>query len=200
VRLALPLLLAAVTSCAAPIRHALPVEESTPIPGLFVTRRTFYYEVPGSSSRELRERMDRIGPLDGGARSAAYTQTLLHWQFEHERRGTLCAIRDARVDLQITYTLPEWVPYADAEPRLAPRWRSFSRALLVHEKGHDELGLEAALALTRALQGVPEQAFCDDVDRAVRALAEEAIRELTAKHAEYDRRTQRGATQGAVLP
>lgn len=180
--------------------RGLPVEEAWLGPDLFMTTRYLYYELSGSTPAELRTLMSRVGPIDGGSHSDAYTFTYIHWSYTTADTDQACSIRSLQVELQVTYTMPEWVPSADAAPGLETSWQRFEAALAFHERGHRDLGILAARELVRELRELPVFATCDDLSRAAQLTWDARFSQLKGGHRSYDAATRHGATQGAIFP
>lgn len=142
------------------------------------------YEVFGADERMLELAMDLRGPRRGGCIFVAFTDWRVHWAR---------TVDGPHVCFHAIVTLPVWQPPRRDSSELLDRWTRFRDAVAVHEKGHIEIGLAAAHALTTVLRTAPPRpdTWTDVVHAVVSPYLEMERR--------YDMETQHGVTQGAVL-
>jgi predicted secreted Zn-dependent protease len=93
--------------------------------------------------------------------------------------------------------LPHWVPGPGVGAEQLRQWERFSAALKVHEEGHVEHGIQLSNALAQ-LSGM-QAPSCGEVESKLKQRADDLIRSYSNVDVEYDRTTNHGATQGAVL-
>lgn len=135
-----------------------------------------------------------------GARSHGLTEAGLETRYELDPRADgRCALRRIEVRVHLSQTLPEWRPaQAPAEGMAAPVARMLE-GLAAHEAGHRRHVLAAAAAIDRRLAALGPAESCERARRAAeRAISRELIR-LQVNENNYDRATDRGRRQGAVL-
>src|SRR5882724_12464150 len=111
-----PLLPAVVMlACACGSSNPEPVSTPTPAPdsaaraGLRATiaAREQYYDIDGSSAGALRDQIRRLGPKDeSGTSHDALTVWSLEWGYATAQRGDSCALRNVKVTLHVSVTLP----------------------------------------------------------------------------------------------
>ncbi len=122
----------------------------------------------------------------------------LEWTYAEQRSGKSCTLRDVRVTLSVTMTLPRWNPPADASARLVAAWRDYLDHVKLHEAGHRAIAEQYAHRLLTTLTGL-RAASCDAVwDEASRTAAR-VNAEGQARNRAYDVETKNGQTQGVVL-
>jgi predicted secreted Zn-dependent protease len=68
-----------------------------------------------------------------------------------------------------------------------------------HEHGHRDIALEGAEALRQALTSLPPGPTCEQVALNAQATADNFVTRYNERQVQYDRLTNHGATQGAVL-
>lgn len=158
------------------------------------------YDVNGTSARELRQELDRKGPLFEGRRFDARTRWWVRWRYDLAPVGSGCRAVRPRVDLDVTITLPRWRRSSGAAPDLVARWERYLEDLREHEDGHAEVGEQAARAIAGLLQDLPAEADCGSAEQAADAAAQAEIQRANGRDREYDRETGHGATQGARFP
>src|SRR5881392_248249 len=103
-------------------------------PRAAVTAREQYYDIDGSSAGALRNQISRLGPKDeSGTSHDALTVWSLEWTYGTAQRGDSCALRDVKVTLDVSVTLPRWTPPSTASPKLTESWRTYLRNVKLHE-------------------------------------------------------------------
>lgn len=160
-----------------------------------------YYHVRGTTLDELRKDVFSRGPLDKakGQRFAGWTEWRIQWQFDRRNVPQGCAVEKAVTKTEVDYTLPRWTDADHAPPEVRETWNRFLEALTVHEEGHGQLARELAERLEFAIQSLPPEPTCEELDARVNELANRMIME-DKEQEEYDRRTGHGHTQGAAFP
>ena len=159
-----------------------------------------YYDVSGSSIEELRRDVFSRGPYDSnGRRFAGWAEWRIQWWFDRKQVPQGCAVARAVTETHVKYTLPRWIDADEAPLELQDTWNRFVEALTLHEQGHGKLARELAADIEFAIQSLPPEPTCDELDRKVNALANRMIREDKSQQA-YDLMTGHGRTQGAAFP
>lgn len=195
---------------AAPDPENPPVEIAPPPPAEFdagvededftLTVEHTPYTIRGSTETELRQQMNQLGPVDAYGRHDAYTRWYVRWTYPYDRGASGCSLGDVKVSVQVTYTLPEWKPPADASPAVVARWNRYASALQKHEDGHRDHGVGAGRAVLAALRRLGERPTCDAAGTAASAEGNRILDEFRKKDRTYDATTRHGATQGATFP
>ncbi len=160
-----------------------------------------YYEVCGCCEKDLQCDLTKkcIG-ASGGKKYDSMTDWKLRWDYGRSRGPALCAADSFTVTVDITFHLPKWVRADDAPQALTDKWEQYAKNLLAHEKQHEQIALDAANELTRAVGELPSARTCAELDRNVRQLVEERMDKLINDQKFYDAATNHGATQGASFP
>jgi predicted secreted Zn-dependent protease len=191
--------------CAAPAARPLPAPAPTAPPpssarpaGLSIATHERYYDVTGTSVAELRDAIRRLGPQEQGQAADALTVWDLEWTYAERPSAEGCALRDVRVTLSVTMTLPRWDPPADAPARLIAAWHEYLDHVKIHEAGHRAIAEQYAHRLLSALTGL-RAASCDAVWDAASRTAARVNGEGQARNRAYDVETKNGQTQGVLL-
>ncbi|WP_051785703.1 DUF922 domain-containing Zn-dependent protease [Endozoicomonas numazuensis] len=160
-----------------------------------------YYEIQGSSPYELRHQLDDKSPviLDG-ERLDADTEWDVHWNFKWSESKNQCKIDSVTTRVNVEYTLPEWVNRDTSRRRLREKWDRYYTALKEHEKGHKDIGFEAAYDIEEAIAAMKPEAHCQKLEKQANALAESIIHQYVKRDKKYDRITRHGLDQGATFP
>lgn len=161
------------------------------------TFRIEYFDIQGSTARELRADLSRVGPVgETGVRGDGYTEYRIAWRYDMTEKNGRCRAHDIEVDLAVRMMLPRWNPPPGASRDLVDTWQRFSALLREHEDGHHRLAVEAAQEVRRKLRRRGEARDCKTLEAAMTDTANDVLREYREKQAEFDRRTDYGRAGG----
>jgi len=160
---------------------------------------TNYYTVSGNTLRELREALERTKPRKSLGTSDARTDWNIQWSYKLAPDETGCQLRSLETKTTIAITLPKWDPAPGAQPGMEQRWKDYLKALATHEDGHRAIAASAATEMHKRIHAIKETPTCDALAESIKKAANETLSEFRAKDAQYDRKTDHGATQGARL-
>lgn len=159
-----------------------------------------YYPITGNSVRELLAAMAERGPAgDDGKRFHGYTTWRVGWSFDTSIRDGQCRIDQVRTEVKGNITLPEWQDIDRANAPLRERWQRYSERLREHEEGHFQFARSAAADVRQQLAGLTSAEGCRAVGQQANQLGRDILRGYQQRERAYDRDTQHGRTQGAVL-
>lgn len=158
---------------------------------------TNFYDVSGSSLREIRQSIVRSRPhkVDRDA--------LTEWHIR-----TRCAAARIRREYRssgftttttVRITLPRWHPPPEAPEELIQQWNRYIRSLTEHEIGHGRIAEAAAREMQRRVDLLGTRSSSDEVLSAVEQVVNATLEEFRERERDYDRLTEHGATQGAIL-
>jgi predicted secreted Zn-dependent protease len=171
--------------------------------GLAQARDTFrveYFDIRGSTARELREHLSRVGPVgETGIRGDGYTEYRIAWRYGMTAKDGRCRAHDIEVDLDVRMMLPRWNPPAGASAPLLATWSRFSEVLREHEDGHHRIAKSAAQEVRRKLGRIGKARDCRSLEANMTAAANKVLSQYRKKQAEFDRETDYGRAQGARL-
>ena len=160
------------------------------------------YSIVGSTTADLRQEMNLKSPVrnvDGNNNKTfdGSTEWFANWSFRWNGYGRTCVINSVAVHLRVTITLPKWENKTAADSATQLKWYQYFEALELHEQGHRRIGIGAAQEIERRLEGL--RADCNSINSVANNVAREVVRKYNAIDIEYDKRTDHGATQGAVF-
>lgn len=177
-------------------------------PGLSVHLHEIFYDVTGSTAEELHDSIITRGPKMGDWPLFALTEWEVRWRVRPPLPGMRsrvaappgrCAIQGAEVELTTRTVLPRWRPSPQASPTLQAEWDVFLEALKVHETGHRDLGVQAAIAVLRSVRSV-RSFWCGSLVAEADSAAQRTLQHYHEQNVRYDRETRYGETQGVVWP
>ncbi len=200
----LALVLAVVFAAAVSFLGAYSGGVAAPTAGIGISRAVedaTYYDVSGTTLDELRRDVFTRGPYDKfkGQRFAGWTEWRIQWWFERRSVPQGCAPGKAVTETRVTYTLPRWTDADRAPSELNDTWTRFVTALKLHEEGHGRLARELAERIEHAIESMPPEPTCEELEHQVGALANRMILE-DEEQAAYDQETGHGHSQGAAFP
>jgi predicted secreted Zn-dependent protease len=159
------------------------------------------YDIAGANLYELNASAQQAGPISksSGKRVWGMCTWTINWTYTRIARAASCGVEKFVITVGATIDLPRWINRDSAQEGVRTRWDRFAAALRVHEDGHRDIGVRAANELATRLRGLPVARTCAELDRNVAALGERVLSEYRQQDQAYDRSTDNGATQGAVL-
>ena len=172
---------------------------STPDVGLQIEYGTRAYTVSGTTPDEVLAALRERGPRSGDEWFFGLTETSMDLTYRVADLEGGCGVLDARLDLGVLVTLPEWTPTVDTDRTLVRDWGRFFRALSRHEARHREIAEDGARDLFRQLDGL-RRPDCTALEAELGHRLSAAQRDIEGAHRDYDARTGHGRTEGAVWP
>ena len=160
-----------------------------------------YYEVCGCSEKDLQcDLKQKSCTVSNGKKYDAVTRWKIAWDYDHNREARACHADSFRVNVEVTFRYPKWVPNGDARPELVEKWDAYLNNLIQHENRHRDIVVEAAHELSRAVAELPPAPSCAELDRSVNALSRARMAKLIDDQNAYDALTNHGRTEGALFP
>lgn len=170
----------------APVRQQ--VAQIAPIVGAQVV----YYDIYGSTEQELLAGMQANALQDDTGYSAfALTSWYISWGWPGYGTDN-CDLLAATTELDITITMPRWIPPDNPDPRLVETWNRFFNALAYHEQTH----VNNATGIYPEVLPAIQNATCLTADQA----AHDVLNKLRQADFSYDQETGHGLTEGAHFP
>ncbi len=197
------MLTCACASSPEPASAPTPVPDSAALaraaPRAAITAREQYYDIDGSSAGALRNQISRLGPKDESGKSQdALTVWSIEWGYGTAQRDDSCVLRDVKVTLNVSVTLPRWKPPATATADVRKKWQAYLTAVRLHEAGHRTIAERNAREVMAALTPL-RGATCDKLSNEATRTAERIVADGRARNRAYDIQTKHGQTQGVEL-
>jgi predicted secreted Zn-dependent protease len=163
------------------------------------------YDVKGDSYASLLISLNANGPRVNNRSFHGLTNWNVSYTYqtklvgdEPKLAGNLCRFSELNLMIDGDILMPRWIDEPMATADLRARWIRYITALKIHEEGHIQHGHELAKLLRERLLGFGNMACTQAGD-----IAQNEFTRLNAnvrdRDREYDRRTQHGATQGALF-
>lgn len=154
--------------------------------------RVNYYDVQGGDYNSV------LGSMMSGREFAGKTDWLLSYKYQPRMEAGACKVESVTTKLDLSMTLPRWLPPPGAAGDLVARWERFMSALRVHEEGHVQDARDLESAAKRALLAL-SSANCGALGAAMRARFDQLLEQGRARDRAYDQQTGHGKTQDAMF-
>ncbi len=186
-----------ITAATTPTTESAPEQFGVDFP---VSIANTNYTISGETAEQLREQMNQLGPKDSNGSFDAFTRWYIRLKYDYETANGSCALDNIRVNVEVTFTMPQWKRDTNFEVGLVERWDRYITALQLHEDGHRDHGIAAGKDVLQVLKQQPSYPSCEELAAAANEAVKQAIVVYNQKDIEYDRETRHGATQGATFP
>lgn len=166
----------------------IPIELSD-IPNLTIS----YYDIHGSTVRELRAQMNALGPENPNdhSRGHGYTRWHVDGHWSTNTIGKKCWVTSVDLKFSAEMILPRVDDLGALSSDTLTKWDTFLHNLIIHERGHAEFPLQHFPDVIAAVKA----ASCEGADAAFL----QAVNALKAHDVEYDAETKHGKTQGVIF-
>jgi predicted secreted Zn-dependent protease len=167
-----------------------------------VTESVDYYDVSGADAQAIRQDINRNGPVSvvDGKRYSATAHWHVAWTYKYRQNGTGCVIASAATTVKATIVFPRLKSDLSTPSELKRAFDTYAEALMLHEKGHVQNGIDIAKRIENGIRALPGEETCPALGVAANALGARLIKEAHQLDIDYDQRTQHGRTQGAKFP
>ena len=160
-----------------------------------------YYQVEGTSSREISNSLNRNTPIRrNGKIFRGNTRYDVRWNFRWRQRANSCRMDSVETNLDIKYTLPKLKNAGSLSLHLQQKWSSYMTALIAHEYEHGEIALDMAYVIEEEILHIEPAKTCQELEANANRLGHQIVQEFKEIQADFDRRTNHGATEGVVFP
>ena len=177
----------------------LAAESSAPQVTCSVIVTTNYYTVTGATPHEISASMLQARPWKTSATFDAFTTWDTRWNYKSAMEDGEFLLESFEAQTKVVITLPRWIPPTNAAPWVKERWWKFATGLTLHEQGHLALARQATAELQRQISALKPFASARELRRVVNQTADQVIDKFREADRAYDRETNHGTKQGAVL-
>lgn len=163
------------------------------------------YTIRGATAEDLLTGMRVGGP---GENWFAFRWELRYGYQGEEREGVgsaavyhfpRCGVRDFRIVLDFTRTVPEWDNPPEASEALVADWAAFQDAVRIHGEGHRDIALDAIREIFSRMRTF-ETEDCSVLRQDVQRVVEGIVDRHQQRSVDYDAETGHGRAQGALWP
>ena len=167
-----------------------------------VKRDNSTYKVSGSTVEEVRDQIEKLGPMHPveKKRYDGITQWNLSWKYQLSRRGKIWIVTSCSVKLNIKVRVPQWIDRDKASPLVQRQWKIYQTNLVRHEQGHVNIAIGAANAVDKYIGTYGGASSIDQMRVNIERNAKLILERFRKYDVNYDKRTRHGAKQGARFP
>ncbi|MEM8750817.1 MAG: DUF922 domain-containing protein [Pseudomonadota bacterium] len=162
-----------------------PAADAAPVK---IKEKTKYYTVSGRTAAELAISMSGKGPYSRQHRRRAWATAArsLTYQIYRKRDAKGCRITEAKVDLDITYTIPKLKKGQRISKSQHRKWRRMQALLVRHENKHGEYYKQFARKTQRELMRLPRAKSCRALDKQANKLVARLSEEDSDRNDRFD--------------
>jgi len=172
-------------------------EPSAPAAVEVVVKDTLsHYAIRGSTAEELKREMARKGPARYWASTRYFIEPVYKETVLPDGR---CAMAMGKVSFDVTIRMPKLGVFHGAPACLESRFETLYSRLLEHEMEHRSIGLDAAKAYAKAMDGIGPQSTCDALEAKAYEVLRGIVREYDYMQSRFDRNTDHGMKGGALV-
>jgi len=158
-----------------------------------------YYEISPRSPYEIKPELMRRSPIRAGSGSFnGHTDWYINWNFRSAPGPYGCQLIDSQTKVHVVHILPVLSEYV-TDKQTIDVFNKFNAALTQHEVNHGKNGLLAAREMDKAFSEIPPQPNCRMLSRIVDGIGNSVVQKYAQKDNEYDRMTNNGESEGAVI-
>ncbi|HHJ34443.1 MAG TPA: DUF922 domain-containing protein [Gammaproteobacteria bacterium] len=158
-----------------------------------------YYTIAPRSPYEIKPELMRRSPIRAGSGSFnGHTDWYIDWKYQATPSPYGCQLRDTQTTVRVVHTLPTLSEYV-TDKETIDVFNKFNSALTQHEKNHGQHGISAARDIDEALNAIQTQPNCRQLSRMINDIGSATVQKYIQKDVEYDRVTNNGLTEGAVI-
>ncbi|MFV2004414.1 MAG: DUF922 domain-containing protein [Gammaproteobacteria bacterium] len=158
-----------------------------------------YYEISPRSVFEIKPELMRRSPIREGSGSFnGHTDWFIDWRYQARQGPQGCVALGIKTKVHVVHILPALSEYV-TDQKTIEVFNNFNEALTLHEKNHGKNGLAAAREIDKALSEIPPQPNCHYLSRIIDDIGKSTIQKYIFADDEYDRTTNNGLTEGAVI-
>ena len=158
-----------------------------------------YYDISPRTPYEIKPELMRNSPIRAGSGSFnGRTNWYIDWDFRSAPGPYGCQLIESRTKVHVVHILPRLSEYV-SDKQTIEVFNKFSAALKQHEINHGNNGLAAAREMDKIFNEIPPQPDCRTLARMVNGIGNSIVQKYAQKDSEYDRLTNNGETEGAVI-
>lgn len=158
-----------------------------------------YYEISPRSPYEIKPQLMHNSPIRaGGGSFNGHTDWYIDWKYQTASGPSGCQLHDIRTNVHIIHTLPALGQHVQDKQTIEV-FNKFNTALTQHEKNHGNNGLTAAREMDKLFNEIQPQPDCRQLSRMVDDIGNSVVQKYIHADNEYDRITNNGLTEGAII-
>lgn len=182
-----------------PERSASAAEYNIPQESVWA-ERIEYYQFDAATLTEVHRNMFDASPIViDGRKYSGLMEWEWSWGATFDESGGQCAPDRIITKASSKITLPKWDSYDEASYADRREWDRAQKVLLRHEKKHETIAKMAVREFERKANRLPAEETCEVLTAKINDLFDRYMVQANTQNKAYDKRTQHGRTEGAVL-
>ena len=158
-----------------------------------------YFLIYPDNPSEIASELSKHSPIkENGKTYRGHTKWDVNWNYWWQTENSKCRINKVKTEVTIKFTMPK-LAASHKNKDIEKKFNKYYSALLLHEKGHKESGVQAAVEIENILLNLPEKSNCEELGAMANKKAKNVIRKFKKKDIVYDYKTDHGRTQGAEI-
>ena len=158
-----------------------------------------YYEISPRTPYEIKPELMRRSPIRAGSGSYnGHTDWYIDWNYTTAPGPYGCQLTNIQTKVHVIHILPVLSEHV-TDKQTIEVFNKFNDALTKHEKNHGNHGLSAAREMDKIFHEIEPQQNCRSLARMVDGIGNSIIQKYTQMDDEYDRTTNNGEAEGAVI-
>jgi predicted secreted Zn-dependent protease len=160
-----------------------------------------YYTVTGKTIDEIANSLNTQTPIIyQGKKYHANTAWNVKWRFYWQESNNSCQITSVNTSVDVKFTMPKLVTYSSLNTAVKNKWDKYYSALINHENGHKNFGIQAANKIEKAILEMGKKNTCSELEKTANNIGYQIIKEDALQEKKYDEITNHGAKDGAIFP
>ena len=157
------------------------------------------YAISPRAPHEIKSELMRNTPIrNGGGSYNGHTDWYVDWSYQSRQEPNICSIHNIQVKVHVVHILPILSEHV-TDKKTIEVFNQFNKALTQHEKNHGNNGLSAARDIDKAISEIQPQQNCRYVAQTINKIGNSIVQKYIFADNEYDRVTQNGLSEGAVI-
>ena len=158
-----------------------------------------YYVISPRTVHEIKLELMRHSPIrQGGGSFNGHTDWYVDWKYQTTPSPHGCLLKSSQVNVHVVHILPALSEYV-TDAQTIEVFNKFNKALTQHELNHGNHGLLAAREIDETFKSAQAQPNCRQMSRMLNSIGKSIVRKYAQKDSDYDRETNNGLTEGAVI-
>lgn len=157
------------------------------------------YTISPRSPYEIKTELMRNTPIRSrGGSFNGHTDWYINWSYQSTSSPYGCQLSDIKTSVHVVHILPVLSDHVSDQQTIEV-FNKFRAALTQHEGNHGNHGLSAARDIDAAISTITTAQNCRYISRLVDDLGQQIVQKYIQQDDEYDRATNSGETEGAVI-
>jgi len=158
-----------------------------------------YYVISPHSPYQIKPELMRNSPIrHGGGSFNGHTDWYIDWKFQSTLGANGCQLDKVTTKVHVIHTLPA-LSERVTDKQTINVFNKFNSVLTQHEKNHGNNGLTAAREMDKLFNEIQPQRDCRQLSKMVNDIGNSTVQKYIHADREYDRMTNNGQTEGAVI-